>query len=109
MTAGLTGTITYTQTGTMPAGMANSSGSISGYPTTAGSYTFTITAKDANNVTASATITELVNGTLAYALPSTLSTAQTYAFPAPTAYGITGITSYSISSGALPNGLQINA
>ena len=103
------GTLAYSLPTMLPVGQAYISSAPQGYPTTAGSYTFTITAKDANNVTASATITELVNGTLAYALPSTLSTAQTYAFPAPTAYGISGITSYSISSGALPNGMKLNA
>ena len=113
VTSGLTAPITYTKTGTMPTPMqfaSSSNGDIINTPTTAGSFTFTVTATDANNVTASTTITELVNGTLAYAsIPTSLSTAQGYSIPTPTAYGIGTITSYSISSGTLPNGLQINA
>jgi hypothetical protein len=99
--AGMTSPISYSIVGTgqMPPGMSLAgTGAISGTPTTAGTFTYTIQATDKNSVTAMASVTSVVSGTLAYALPSSLSTQQAYTSLAPAAYGISGF--LAISSGS---------
>ena len=52
---------TWSETGNFPPGLTlNSSGTITGTPTAAGSYTFTLTAKDSRQLTATRTVTLVV-------------------------------------------------
>jgi len=107
---GLGGTAVFSITGgTLPTGLQMSSdGYISGTPTAAGSYACTITAVDRNNAQATATVTSQINGSLAYTLPVTLSAAQAYASAAPKSAGVSALTSFSVSSGALPPGMALS-
>jgi hypothetical protein len=54
---------TFTTLGTLPTGVtvSHSSGQISGTPSQAGTYNFTVVATDTNNVTVAAAITIVVN------------------------------------------------
>jgi Putative Ig domain/Cohesin domain len=52
--SGGTGTVTYSETGTLPTGLTlSSNGLLAGTPTTAGTYTFTVTATDSVGVSTS--------------------------------------------------------
>ena len=110
---GGTGSYTYSvSAGALPAGLTlnASSGVIAGTPTTAGASSFTIRATDgsgafgtrAYSVTTNAAVTvnpaSLPNGTVG------LGYAQTV-----TASGGTGSYTFSVSAGALPAGLSLNA
>ncbi|GLZ39298.1 putative Ig domain-containing protein [Actinokineospora sp. NBRC 105648] len=109
---GGTSPITYAVTaGSLPGGLTlnTSTGVVSGTPTTAGSYTYTLTATDAFNQTAAKTVT------VAIAARPTLSTATP---PAPqvgvaysTSFDVTGGTapySWALTAGSLPPGLTLN-
>ena len=110
---GGTGSYTYSvSAGTLPAGLTlnAASGVISGTPTTAGASSFTIRATDgsgafgsrAYSVTTSAAVTvnpaTLPNGTVGTAYSRTIS-----------ATGGVAPYTYSVSAGALPAGLTLNA
>jgi hypothetical protein len=61
-TTGGTGAITFKATGTLPSGLTlSSSGVLSGFPKTAGTFTFTITATDTAGFAASQTYTQVIN------------------------------------------------
>jgi hypothetical protein len=100
--------------GSLPAGLslAASTGIISGSPTTANSYSFTVKVTDADSNTAS----ESMSITVAAAQPPTISTTSLPNGTVSTAYSTTlaatgGATPYSwtISSGSLPAGLSLTA
>jgi hypothetical protein len=98
--------------GTLPAGLTlSAAGTISGTPTTAGTANFTATVKDSSSQSASkalsisiapatltVTTTALPNGTVGAAYSQTVA-----------ASGGTGGYTWSISSGALPEGLNLSA
>lgn len=98
--------------GTLPAGLALSAASLSGTPTTAANYSFTITATDtsgntgscAYNVPISASLTPVVspaslpNGAMGTPYDQTI-----------TATGGSGGYTFSVSSGALPTGLTLTS
>lgn len=109
--SGLTGTVAYTQSGSWPTHLAldASGGTISGYSTVAGTYPFTVTATDVNGATASTSMTLTVNGTVAYSPPTTELLAGTPYSLAPTINAITGVTSWTVSSGSLPNGMTLGS
>ena len=111
--SGGTGSYTYQVTGgTLPTNVTLSSGLISGTPTTAGNYSFTITATDS----ASHHSSQTYSGTIAAAAALTVSipshgdtwTVGTTITPLQaTASGGTG--SYTFTSNTLPAGLQISS
>ena len=107
------GNITWSETGSLPAGLTlSSSGAISGTPTTAGSSNFTVTAKDTGTpkqtVTQSLSITiyagltitttTLPNGTVNSAYSATLQSG-----------GGTGTITWSVTTGSLPGGLNLSS
>ncbi|WP_168879747.1 putative Ig domain-containing protein [Rhizobium sp. P28RR-XV] len=101
----------YSVSGTLPAGLSlnHATGVITGTPTTAGSYSFSISAADANNATSSAAYTIVIAFTFSPsggALPQAMA-GEAYSQQI-TATGGVGPTIYSLASGALPNGLVLN-
>jgi hypothetical protein len=109
---GGTGTLTFAQTaGTLPAGQSlSSSGLLTGKPTAAGSYTFTVTATDQVGASASQTFTVVINPPVS--IPSTTLPPWTvnqhgYSQMVSTAGG-TGSKTFS-STGTLPPGLTLSS
>ncbi|WIL21577.1 beta strand repeat-containing protein [Geothrix sp.] len=111
-------TTTYViSSGSLPAGLTlNSDGTITGTPTTAGVYTFAITATNGTRTPAvSGTVTYTVNPasnlTVGYASPQTFPVGSAIATQNPTlANANPGLTTtYAISSGSLPAGLTLNS
>jgi len=109
------GTAPYTwsvSTGTAPPGLTlnASSGLLSGTPTAAGSYTFTVLVTDSSGKTASTPVTLLVAAPLALTAPAApageIGVAYTYALS-----GTGGVVPYtwSVSAGGLPGGITLNA
>lgn len=112
------GTAPYTFTviaGTLPPGLALAgSGALTGTPTTAGSFTFTVRATDANGCFGSRVYTIVIN---AVGCPTiSLAPATIPAATAGTPYGPVTITAsggtapytFSITAGALPAGLVLS-
>lgn len=116
--SGSGGTSPYTFTissGALPTGLVLNgvTGAITGTPTTAGTFTFTITATDATGCAGSRlyTVTIASAGCPAITLsPTTLppARAQTLYSQSVTASGGTAPYAYTVSAGALPNGLTLN-
>lgn len=111
-TAGGTSPITFAVTsGLLPNGLTldPSTGSITGTPSTSGSYSFTITATDANGVTSSQSYSGIIVASLAIITPSLLAPVlgQSYNQAISTSGGTSPIT-FVVSSGALPTGLALD-
>ncbi|HEY1497655.1 MAG TPA: putative Ig domain-containing protein [Candidatus Solibacter sp.] len=113
------GKATYTYSiisGALPAGITlKSDGTISGTPTTAGSYTFTSQVVDANGYTDTATCTIVVGGGTPVNLDcgacNNNSTGKVGSLFTPATLALSGGKApyvYSIVSGALPPGLTLN-
>ncbi|MDW8412837.1 MAG: putative Ig domain-containing protein [Acidobacteriota bacterium] len=103
---------TFSSSGTLPPGITfnTSTGAISGIPTAAGSYTFTITATDVFGCTGSRTYTVTVACPTITITPTTLppftvgvSYSQTL-----TASGGTAPYTFTLSSGSLPPGISLS-
>jgi hypothetical protein len=106
----------YSVGGMLPAGLSlnHATGTITGTPTKAGSYSFSISATDANNATSSAAYTIAIappaatftfspsGGALLQAMAGEAYSQQI------TATGGVGTMIYSLASGTLPNGLVLN-
>jgi hypothetical protein len=107
-TASPTASYTFSETGTLPAGLTlSSAGKLSGTPTGAGSFTFTVTATPTTGTAGSRQYTLVVNLALA---PTTLPAASAgdgYS-QTITASGGTSPYHFTISSGRLPSGLTLN-
>ncbi len=108
-----TGPYTFAVTsGALPAGLTLNAGSgvISGTPTSAGAASFTITGTDSNGAIGSRAYSVTVNAAIAVnpaSLPTgTIGTAYSQTI---TATGGTGSYTFSLTAGALPTGLSLNA
>ena len=108
------GTTPYTwsvNAGSLPPGITlTSAGVLTGTPTAAGSYTFSVNVVDANNGIATTSITLVVAATLSLSFPAppagTVGTAYTDTL---TATGGTTPYTWSVSAGTLPAGITLNA
>jgi hypothetical protein len=98
-------------TGTIPAGLAlNSGGSLTGVPTTAGTYTFTVRVSDlttsaatrAFSVTVAPPLTLAANG------PAAAMAGRAYSGNLKASGGTAPYT-FSLASGALPNGVSLDS
>jgi uncharacterized protein YhjY with autotransporter beta-barrel domain len=112
-TSGGTAPITFSiSSGSLPTGLNISGGTISGTPTVAGDYSYTVQAKDANNITT----TQTYSGTIASAPPLAITTSslstpiinQSYGPYTISTSGGTAPITFSISSGSLPTGLNFS-
>jgi Putative Ig domain len=111
-TTGGFGPVTFTETGTLPTGLAlSTAGVLSGTPTTAGSFTFTVTATDALGDTASQTYTLVINSGVTIAtttLPDWTVNQPGYN-QTISASGGTGTLTFSTTAGTLPTGLTLSS
>lgn len=111
--SGGSGSYTYSlSAGALPPGIAlSSAGHISGTPTTAGTYNFTVTATDGFSFTGSQAYTFTVNSPSISVSPSTLPLATGGApyGQTLTASGGNGGYTYSLVSGALPPGIALSS
>jgi hypothetical protein len=110
---GGTGTYAFSVTaGALPAGLSlnPSTGAITGTPTTAATSNFTVTATDGNGATGSRAFSFVVNGAMAVN-PATLpnGTEGTAYSQTVSATGGNGSYTFSVTAGALPAGLTLNA
>lgn len=110
------GTVPYTyalSTGVLPGGLSLSStgGLITGKPTSAGSWTFTVQVTDATRFTASKQLSLTINTGLAITSTSPLtggSTTSNYSFAFQASGGVQPYT-WAVTSGALPKGITLNS
>lgn len=111
--AGGSGVYTWAQTGgTLPPGIAlSTAGALTGKPTSAGTYNFTVTATDTLNGSASAALKIVVNP--AISVPSiTLApwTVNSPGYSQPVgASGGTGALTFTVTGGTVPAGLTLSA
>lgn len=108
--AGGTGPYRWTATG-LPTGVSlSSSGTLSGTPSAAGTYTVAVTVVDALGVAASRTYSFTVNGPPSISGPATLPAGQaTRAYPSTTLTTTGGTLPFTWSATGLPAGLSINS
>lgn len=100
--------------GTLPAGLTlnSSTGVISGIPTSEGTFNFTVVSTDNNSNTGSKNYSIVINGIPVINItPETLPNGQQTISYSQTlvASGGIGAYAYTISAGALPNGLSLNS
>jgi hypothetical protein len=113
--SGGTGTLTYTVSPSLPAGLnfSPSTGAVSGTPTAGrAAATYTVTVTDSNTATASATFSLTVNSTVAAstAIPSTILVQNHAATPFIPVAGSGGTSPLTFSiSPALPAGLNFSS
>ncbi|EJN02496.1 putative Ig domain-containing protein [Phyllobacterium sp. YR531] len=96
--------------GTLPAGLALAGDQISGTPTAAGSYTFTVRATDTNGFTGELQYTVAIEPPTIIVSPANLpggNASNDYGSVTLTADGGTGPYSFQVSAGALPAGLNL--
>lgn len=96
--------------GALPAGLAlGSGGTLAGTPTVGGSFTFTVTATDANDFTGTQAYTLQIDAPTITIAPPTLpaGTVGTAYTATLTASGGTAPYTYAVSAGALPGGLAL--
>jgi hypothetical protein len=109
------GPYTYAQTGTLPAGVSLSGGTLSGTPTAPGTFNFTITATDTGSTGTGAPFTIAQNYTLNVAAPTivvapaTLPGANAGQAYSQTITATGGVAPYgfTVTAGALPAGLSL--
>ncbi len=108
---GLTGTVTWSLTGTLPTGMTfnTATGELSGTPTQSGSFPITVTATGPGGCSGSVSVTLSVNCPVITVSPNTLpaGTAGTPYSQLFTQVGAVGTVTWSLS-GTLPTGMTFN-
>ncbi len=97
----------------LPAGLKlSASGVISGSPTTAGTFNFSVTVTDSATPvhTASGSLSITINGALTFTGPGTMSSGEAGAAYSATLTQTGGVGPFTwvVSSGALPNGLSLS-
>jgi hypothetical protein len=98
----------YSRSGTIPPGLTfNSNGTITGTPTTLGSFPFTVFATNVTG-TGSAGVTLVVNRPTPVYTDNTVSSSATLGLAYSDSVSATDATSYSINSGSLPPGISLN-
>jgi uncharacterized repeat protein (TIGR03803 family) len=101
---GGTGSLTFSTTSSLPAGLTlSSSGLLSGTPTIVGNFAFTITATDAVGATASQTYTIHIHPTMVYVDPSFTGAAGSDPATDPGLGLVMGTTAFSTITSALAN------
>jgi hypothetical protein len=104
--SGGVGTVTFGQSGKLPAGISFTGATLSGTPTQTGTYPISITATDANNCSSTRNYTLVINCQTITVNPATISagmvgTAYSQTF---TQSGGIGTTTFALT-GTLPNGI----
>ena len=110
--SGGTAPYTYALVGTLPAGLSlnTSTGAITGMPTAAGTFNFSINASDSLGRFGTRAYSIVINPTMTIAPASLPATTQGVAYSQTvTASGGTGAKTYSVSAGTLPTGLSQNS
>jgi uncharacterized protein YhjY with autotransporter beta-barrel domain len=115
--AGGTGSYGYTLTGSLPAGLSFSNGTISGTATVPGNYPITITATDQLATGVGAPFSIAQNYTISVPVPAVTITPASLPNPVAgatysqtiTASGGAGTTSFAVTAGSLPGGLSLSA
>src|SRR6185295_15592276 len=106
------GTITWTQTGTLPTGMSfnAATATLSGTPTQTGTFSITVNARDANNCLGSRTYSLVINCQAITVNPTTLpgGTAGTAYSQVFTQTSGIGTVTWALT-GTLPTGMTFNA
>jgi uncharacterized protein YhjY with autotransporter beta-barrel domain len=113
--SGGTGPYTYAATGSLPPGVSFSGDTLSGTPTTPGSYSFTITATDTGSTGSGSPFTVAENYTINIAAPTIVVNPATLPDPvAATAYSQTltatggvGPYTFAVTAGSLPTGITL--
>ena len=99
----------YSRTGTIPPGLTfNSNGTITGTPTTLGSFPFTVSATNVTGTT-SANVTLVVNRPTPVYTDSTVSSSSIFGVAYSDGVAATDATNYAVNSGSLPPGISLNA
>ena len=106
------GVVTYAvTTGALPAGLTlTSAGLLSGTPTVTGTFSFTVTATDANACTGTQSYTLVVECPVITVSPASLSNGTAGAAYGPvtlTQAGGVGAVTYAVTAGALPAGITL--
>ncbi len=110
--SGGNGSYTFSASGNLPPGLSLSpSGLLAGTPNSAGTFNFTVTAKDGLNYSGNQTYSVTIGAPTLAITPANLPAATAEAAYSQTivASGGTAPYTYAISAGALPAGLSINA
>lgn len=112
VSAGGAAPYTYTETGALPTGLTmTAAGILSGTPTSAGTYSITVTVTDAATQTAQKTYQLTINTPGIALVPTTLpqgKVAVAYTSTTLSAAGGTAPYSYAVTSGAMPAGLTLS-
>lgn len=112
VSAGGAAPYTYTETGALPTGLSmTAAGTLSGTPTSAGTYPITVTVTDAATQTAQKTYQLTINAPGIALAPSTLPQGKVgtvYASTTVSASGGSAPYSYAVTSGAMPAGLTLS-
>lgn len=107
--SGNQGTVAWSLVGTLPAGLSFSAGTISGTPTSVGSFPIAVTAADSFRATTANYTLNVVSISLSIhaTLPTVGLVGDTVSIPISQSGGVAPVT-FAVTSGSLPAGLSIN-